>query len=545
MYRLHFIPLLLLFVLSILFSLPQAQQCERAPKTPRFRFLCRFFTLSNDSPIAKQIRLNESLQNDIKPVINLIEKFFAIIDRRIAEGDEKACNLPSELWTIGIPDAAADLQIGEYDNSCQSRINANEAIKAITVLKSSDLNNAMDIIRRGGNALYTAAKGIAEIPGSDDLNWQKGTYKLLNWNLRRVSQQCQVESATAIRKDGEIYIRAALTNSPIEAFEAALQRHFIEEYVKTDWSSSLPLCHPAYERRQPEGSCKKKDIVSEVGTTILTTEDGKGRISMHIDMELEDNPAVIEALRLNEIAVDQAEDSITPSNIALLALPMVMSLVPVAFLADLNTWATISYIIFTDVFSALPFLIKGVELLQTAEVRRSEMVGYHAGNKELGEIEIWVAECRGQQSFHVLGIIFIVIGVLSTVIGVSIELIAHCVMSRRRQQLGRDAEGPFGKATFDKTAFGFSGAATEEEKDRRYSTEQRGYETGKKGELSFLRRRAPKEGREAKEARELSRLSDRQNDLETGGRKSSVAAGVDSVLWGNEDQEYEMSREKQ
>ena len=45
------------------------------------------------------------------------------------------------------------------------------------------------------------------------------------------------------------------------------------------------------------------------------------------------------------------------------------------------------------------------------------------------------------------------------------------LMQNRRNSAGREAQGPFGMAAFDTTAYSFLRSAKDEEKERRYSME--------------------------------------------------------------------------
>lgn len=416
----------------------------------------RRVALATDAPSARIIREKKEHHKNINRVLDLMRVMIGVIDERVSQNKSNACNLPREGWVVDSENNVKRMQIGEFQDVCQSRLDSNEAVVGNDKeLNKSYVEAAKQVIRDGNDAVFRAQSLVSIIPRTGE--WSEKRVALRDWELSDGSQKCEVESFSVFRLNNELYFRAALTNRDVDAFMPDFGRQTVVEYVKEDFSTSIYMIHP------------NEQDVNINATTLLTKWSGKAGLSSVGTMTFEDNPAAAEALRLNEIAIDQAEDAITPSNIAILALPMVMSLIPVAFLADLNTCATLWYIIFTDVFSALPFMIKGIELVQTARVKRGEVVTYHIGNAEIGAAEIWAAECNGEDSFRVLGIIFVTLAITAIVVGVVLEVLASKVMRTRRVEKGHYAEGPFGMAAFDTTAFSLMGTAKQDERDRRMS----------------------------------------------------------------------------
>lgn len=71
--------------------------------------------------------------------------------------------------------------------------------------------------------------------------------------------------------------------------------------------------------------------------TSLEMWDGRVTLSSMYEMPIVDSPALITALDDSELNADQAVDAITPSNVAILALPMVLNVIPVALIADVSS----------------------------------------------------------------------------------------------------------------------------------------------------------------------------------------------------------------
>lgn len=423
----------------------------------------RSFSLSTKGPTGAALQGSPELQKRVAPGYELFETLAKVVDKRKAVNDSQACNLRVTVtWVGSTPDNIRVRQVGEINDQCNTRVTLNSAAEN-NEMDPNYVRRVRDTIIDVKKAFFQAQKDIPEIPdkNNQDLNWTRAAFIRGNWDLERSGQTCTSDNLFAYRKNGEWYLQATITNSNVDAFLPDWERQYITELIPKNFSDPMKLRHVKHDNHS----------VIEEGTTIIAKWGGKVELSDTSNMVFDENPALVEALRLNAIAVDQAEDAVTPSNIAILALPMVMSLIPVAFLADLNTCAMLWYIVFTDVFSAVPFLIKGIELLDSTTTKRGEIVAYHMGNETLSQMEVWAAECKGRDSFRVLGILFICIAVFAITFGVLLEMVAARVMRRRRVNKGHEASGPFGMAMFDTTAYSPLGAAEEDERDRRLSEE--------------------------------------------------------------------------
>ena len=128
---------------------------------------------------------------------------------------------------------------------------------------------------------------------------------------------------------------------------------------------------------------------------------------------------------------------------------MLMNLVPGAILEDLKTWAIVLYIIFTDIFSCIPFIIKGIELLIVAKNEKSTfLVADRYGNMREGYIEIFTASCHELTDFHYRGKVFVTVGVIVVIFGVAVELLALHLVKRRKIKRITDVEGIFGMSFY-------------------------------------------------------------------------------------------------
>lgn len=368
---------------------------------------------------------------------NLITSLARVIDTRADRNHPLSCNLRGVPW---LTNAAADAQLRQVaapDVVCQTSFDVTDAVLR-NELPDRVARSARAVLQNANDAFATAANEASSLifANVSSPSWPR-FYAVRGWDIMRESQRCSLDSAMAYRLRSEWYMRAVVTNFQADAFLPDFQRMYIEEFVRLD-SAPIHMVHPLYTQPDdnlPDRSTDNSSNTVLVNTsTILIQRYGKAAFAS-VPMTFDECPALVEALRLNELAVDQARDAITPSNVAILALPMVMSLLPLSLLAELNTLASLLFIVFTDIFSVLPFLIKGVELLQSGTIQRSDLVAYHVGNPEFGIMEVWAAQCSGKGNFRALGILFISISVTVMALGMALEVLAWlCIKNRERKK---------------------------------------------------------------------------------------------------------------
>ncbi|KAI0557439.1 hypothetical protein FGB62_302g010 [Gracilaria domingensis] len=432
----------------------------------------RHFSLATSAPATQYYREDSGDREKLERVFTFLNSLVSIMDNRRKNGDKAACNLHRELpWVQHMSNGAKRRQLGvakdRVVDSCPSRLDFSMD-EGTEGFDSSLAQGVREMLRDAVLSMRQAVTTSRASPlnNQDLTNWTK-IYPLTDWDLRRLSQQCDLETVSAYRLNSKLYLRVSVTNRPVDDFVLDFDRQVFEEWVREDFQDSLRMIQP---RLVHNSSILDTRGDWEESSTLLEKWGDKLALSGRTPMYMDDNPAINEALRQNAVAIDLAEDAIAPSNIAILALPLTMNLIPVAFLAELSTIAMLAYIIFTDVFSTLPFLVKGVELIRAVDNARRETVAFYMGDEVFGEIEVWNATCRGEAKFHAIGVSFVVIAVVAIVVGVFLEVFAGRVMRRRRQKDGSSAEGPFGRAAFDTTKMSLLGSGTEKDGlERRYS----------------------------------------------------------------------------
>lgn len=160
--------------------------------------------------------------------------------------------------------------------------------------------------------------------------------------------------------------------------------------------------------------------------------------------ELKASPAIVQAIERGEFEKAMVEGSNSFSNLSVLFLPAFLALLPIAVFEDTGTIATVLYAMATDVASAMPIAIKGVELVVYSSQRHyanhANMYGVRTGTG-LAVVETWAAECRMKPFVRQRGIGLITLGVSVMALGIVLEIVAsRFARKRKKGQAFLDAE---------------------------------------------------------------------------------------------------------
>lgn len=402
----------------------------------------RHFSLSTESPVLTEIRKNRTAERAVERALTLIQKMDDVVVQRVKNNDSEACNvIYVSRWTNGFRKLTPIWQIGSVEEQCNSRVDAELAVRN-NELDPSVARNARKDIVDARSALFWAFQKASEGGGllPNDGNWTspEAPFKLLPTEQVKDGQRCLVDSTSAYFRDGNWYLRAGITNHQMQLFLPDWHRHLVVEFVpRSNVSSSMRMVHKRLSDSRLENS-----------TTVLFLWKGRAFAGItEADDDFSDPIApVSQAFRENLVVIDQASDSITISNIAILALPMIMNFIPVAFIADVTGIGAFLYILFTDILSTVPFLIKGIELIRWSAPRREIVVSFHAGDETLRLCEVWSVRCRGEDLFRTTGIAFIVVALVVLFVGLFLEICAKLYMTRRERAAKKDETvgGPFG-----------------------------------------------------------------------------------------------------
>lgn len=424
----------------------------------------RISSVDTSSPVARYFRQNPDADYTIGTVFDYIEKLWDVVASRRKNNDSRACNIYSTVvgdWPFRMTTRVKTFQIGEIDSTCFSKVDLRAAIRSREFPRGTT-RNLRKLFADSRRLTTEAFHKLKIVP---DGNWPSDgkPYNLTFLTKFRSGQTCTIDTIFAHQQNRTWFLRAGVTNAPINESKPDFERQFMEEFFPRNGTHSLQMDLRNIKTDKRE---EATTIVERWSTTGYAIED------MNFDDPLS---PLTHAYQRNLVAIDLASDAITISNVAILALPMVMNLIPIAFLADFHTFGMFMYIVVTDVFSTIPFFIKGVELIHSSQPTQEEVFAFFSGNEALGSMQSWVVQCKGEQKFRNVGIVFVVASLGAAVMGVALELWAKRYMywKRARAKDPKDVIGPFGTMALEYDTEDMSFYDNENEHDSKYAQSKR------------------------------------------------------------------------
>lgn len=404
----------------------------------------KIYGASNSSPFTEWLKQSDDgLFKDLRAWFRGVSEN---VKKRRDKSDGSECTLRGQSWIDEAIIYMTDRNLTVPDKSCATRTE-HEGKNLIRAISLMDRTNKA--FAAAGTKILKNEKKLRELwPPEND---EAFVYKDIEYE--RDDQKCKLNYLTAISigKERKWYVLAAMTS--VDVNRGGKRFRFVE-HVATDFSQPLVMQLSSKNDREyatRQGKPKNQANRTEFTTTFAEAFGG-GQISRILRMHFDDNRALMAALDANLLRVDQATDAVTPANFSILILPLLMSFIPVALIADVSDVATFFYVLLTDVFSAVPFVIKGVELVITGTTQQRNAETWLVGEDQSTQIaETWVAECSPQVRFRDMGIIVIAVGLGAIIFGILLEHFARKWMSRRRDK-GEHPE-PFGPALLRMDAF--------------------------------------------------------------------------------------------
>lgn len=260
------------------------------------------------------------------------------------------------------------------------------------------------------------------------------------------SMICKVNNIGAARIGTKWYLRTLITNRPAYEHVPLFERMILYEYLRIDASNPNDLddsLRVPLTVRPPDGIDLDPHVVENRTTTILEAKSGShSSTSSYRPMYYEIIPAVKASLELAEQSKQQVNDALLLSSVSILVLPLLLTLVPIAALTSIehtSSKATFVYMMVTNVFTVIPLIIKGVELIvigkqrhTAAAVRITAAIDGTLAPSSLAEL--WTAQCHMDSSAMRAGIVFVVVGIVFFLLGIALELLvkAYHVNQMRR-----------------------------------------------------------------------------------------------------------------
>lgn len=381
----------------------------------------RVFSVGNSSFVATAIRRNTTAQKLVDPNFKLFEDLYGVFNKRRKEKHPNRCNLANlednEKWLGKAYVRPLVYQIGELDLSCPAFLMFHDALLSGEIT-SDFISNVSHTITSSRDALSHA---MTKMSLPKDPLWTRA-YENTPHRREEGGHLCFQDTSFGYRINGTWYIRVAISNAVRTRAMPNYQRHVINEWVSQSYNKSLEMVHFRYSERDKLE--KSTAVVYIIGGIFAS---GTGATSLqHL------NGALYQAKRQIDIQVDQANDALTASNIAILALPMVMNFVPISLLGGVSALGMMIYIVITDVVSCIPFLAQGVQLILVSRPGQHYMTSFFVGNEAFSQLEIYAAHCRAKHWYRTAGIAFVSTANVLIVLGMVLEYLSYKFVKQGR-----------------------------------------------------------------------------------------------------------------
>ncbi|PXF43125.1 hypothetical protein BWQ96_07159 [Gracilariopsis chorda] len=368
----------------------------------------RLFAISDKAPFATHMQH----EPHYRTALNLLTDFFTRVERDVTDSRRQSkssnsvrtrpCNTDPQRWRRATEFASRHR--GWPVNSPHSSEVCVTDYYGPPLGYTLSLPHMRHLLSQGFEALERNAYRIMlDAVG----NWTHATSGRLT-TFEWTSQACELTNYGAVRLHGKWWPSVGITNKPPYQHLPDGQRIVIAEAHRLENATVVP----ALMTLPINPGTGTVHNVTDRATTIITIWGGASDpSSAYLPGTAERNVALLAARQKGEHFAQQMEDVLLPSNIAILAFPLALNLVPVALITDCDQWSAVLYILFSDVLTALPMLIKGIELVTIGKARFVQVVTRMGDTLDQATIsaEMTVAVCRMRQDAGTIGVVFICI----------------------------------------------------------------------------------------------------------------------------------------
>ena len=282
------------------------------------------------------------------------------------------------------------------------------------------LSNYKNAVKDNSNRLV-ASIGINVSSADVGANHKMGFYS---------GEVCILQVFAGVRFDDIWYFRLGVLTRSLKEYLPAREREGFQEFptvINGRFTSPKKMCVRLNNHTE-----ERKE-----GTTRVGYYDGGGEQPfMFGQMTIDQNPSVKAALDKSDNVIQQANDALAPSNIAILVLPLFLNLVPIALLSTVTTSFMLFYTLLTDILTVIPLGIKGAELISIGSLTHKSVVVRISSSIVLprsksAAAELWSTECYAPSDVLKKGVFFLVLSLVFMVFGIMIEILAQVYMKQK------------------------------------------------------------------------------------------------------------------
>lgn len=427
--------LLLLFLAVLARAQPRGKSCNDTFK-PSPNILQTTFGFRTDGPIRETMKNDLDFVQGVENIVNYLEKLEReILDRDATNKDDSddellnVCNFRRLDWRGSVNNWFGFRGFFQPDMSCITDFEGTRTRRDQPELISR--NDLHDAILLPALQLQKNARTIVD---RTVMNWTQ-PFVVRSSPAESGSARCTVEAQGAVKVNNLWYTVVFLQSTPRDQFSPNFGRQVLVELLRAEGGTLLaPLnvCVPTRPKRDEERQYRNDY------TTVLGSFRGRANAGTFFSSgTILDNLAFQAAVSEADVFLQQADDATTPSNIAILMLPLALNMVPIALVADVSTAMLLAYALLSDVLTVIPLGIKGVELIiignqvvTESVTRMSSSISSPPSNTSA--VELWVAKCQAKSGIKQTGIVFLVLAIVFLVGGVAAEFLARDFAARRR-----------------------------------------------------------------------------------------------------------------
>lgn len=278
----------------------------------------------------------------------------------------------------------------------------------------------------------TRQAGLAAVNEFNRRDWRGKAYPHAKFSYTDHIDTCELIHNVGFRIRGEWAVMSSLTQFPVLIDRGDRRRQYMVEYLtyRNGTVGNIKV-------RLPRMGTKEEFV----DNTTTTWENWLGRPGASIFRQrtpLDENPAIAAALDAKADWREQVEDARYASNISILVLSCLFTLIPLASFADVSLVALFIYTCVTDIMTCVPLSIKGIELLRESRNYDTTVVWAFGGiNPSLAQkhslvVESWSASCKTVNDVRYTGIVYVTFAIVLMIIGVALEVMVLRRMKRQK-----------------------------------------------------------------------------------------------------------------
>ena len=269
-----------------------------------------------------------------------------------------------------------------------------------------------------------------------DLGWKSSHIndEMVFTDSDDIVRDCVTYRAMGYKWEGKWSISAKIAKRPWYYYAPKRGKEILTEFITVDGLKALPLTMPICD----ECGVSNQNTTSTASLWYGNYNDDWYYYWEKYHRDQARHPALRLVLSNSDHEKELVEDSGAISNAAILMLPVFLTLLPLGLFQEVSAKFLIIYSLVTDVFSCMPIIIRGIELLvvgyKTFEAIESKIYGSVVDN-HLAVAQAWSAKCTVKPVIRNRGYGFLFFGIAAMLVGLGLEFLTWALTNRAKKRL--------------------------------------------------------------------------------------------------------------